>query len=76
MFTWFGRLLETFGRARWHGRETGHNGSSATFAGDSPPHDAILPGKRVILTTPSEDTYTAASRHTVSILTEALNACS
>ena len=34
---------------------------------------AIFPGKRVILTIPFEDTYAAAPRHTVGILTEALN---
>jgi len=33
----------------------------------------IFPGKRVILTIPFEDTYAAAPRHTVGILTEALN---
>jgi len=35
--------------------------------------DSIFPGKRVILTIPFEDTYAAAPRHTVGILTEALN---
>ena len=34
---------------------------------------AIFPGKRVILTIPFEDTYAAAPRHTVGILTESLN---
>jgi multimeric flavodoxin WrbA len=34
---------------------------------------AIFPGKRVILAIPFEDTYTAAPRHTVGILTESLN---
>ena len=34
---------------------------------------AVFPGKRVILTIPFEDTYAAAPRHTVGILTEALN---
>jgi hypothetical protein len=34
---------------------------------------AIFPGKRVILTIPFEDTTAAAPRHTVGILTEALN---
>jgi multimeric flavodoxin WrbA len=35
--------------------------------------EAIFPGKRVILTIPFEDTYATAPRHTVGILTEALN---
>jgi NAD(P)H-dependent FMN reductase len=34
---------------------------------------AVFPGKRVILTIPFEDTYAAAPRHTVGILTESLN---
>jgi multimeric flavodoxin WrbA len=34
---------------------------------------AIFPGKRVILAIPFEDTYAAAPRHTVGILTESLN---
>jgi hypothetical protein len=34
---------------------------------------AVFPGKRVILTIPFEDTYASAPRHTVGILTEALN---
>ncbi len=33
----------------------------------------IFPGKRAILTIPFEDTYAATPRHTVGILTEALN---
>ena len=35
--------------------------------------DTIFPGRRVILTIPFEDTTAAAPRHTVGILTEALN---
>jgi hypothetical protein len=34
---------------------------------------AVFPGKRVTLTIPFENTYAAAPRHTVGILTEALN---
>jgi hypothetical protein len=34
---------------------------------------AVFPGKRVILTIPFEDTYAAAPRHTVAILTKSLN---
>jgi NAD(P)H-dependent FMN reductase len=34
---------------------------------------AVFAGKRVILTIPFEDTYAAAPRHTVGILTESLN---
>ena len=34
---------------------------------------AIFPGKRVVLTIPFEDTTASAPRHTVGILTEALN---
>ena len=34
---------------------------------------AVFPGKRVILTIPFEDTTASAPRHTVGILTEALN---
>ena len=38
--------------------------------------EAVFPGKHMILTIPFEDTYATAPRHTVGILTEALNDCS